>query len=396
MKDLKDLVADRANVLKPSGIRKVNEKALAMERAGETVLHFEFGRPDFDTPAYIKEAAKTALDNGDVFYTSNFGTMELRETIAWYMREKKHCDYKAENVMVTVGLTEAIYDVMASLLQEGDEILVPDPIWMVYLNVPKMLGATPVTYNLTEENDFQMDLDEIRSKITDRTKAIVVVSPSNPTGGVLDEKSLEGLAKIACEKDLLVITDEVYERLLYDGKKHIALASLPGMRDRTITFNGHSKTYSMTGWRLGYVVAPAELIKVFNKIHQHNGVCAPSFVQKAGSVALREEHGEIEAMLAEYQRRRDYAVKAINETPGLSCKTPGGAFYIFINIKELGVSSAEFCQRLLEEEKVAMVPGDVFGENGEGYLRMSFANSYENVVAGCEGLKRMAAKLMNK
>ena len=192
------------------------------------------------------------------------------------------------------------------------------------------------------------------------------------------------------------MTDEVYERLIYDGGKHVAMASLPGMAERTVTLNGFSKTYSMTGWRLGYVAANADLIKTFNKIHQISSVCAPSFVQTAGVVALKEEHGEVEEMLAEYQRRRDYAVKAINETPGLSCRVPGGAFYIFINIKELGISSADFCQRLLEEEKVAMVPGDVFGKNGEGYLRMSFANSYESVVAGCEGLKRMAAKLMNK
>ena len=236
----------------------------------------------------------------------------------------------------------------------------------------------------------------MKSLVTPKTKAIVVVSPSNPTGNVLDMHSLEGLAQIAIENDLLVITDEVYERLLYDGATHTALASLPGMAQRTFTLNGHSKTYSMTGWRLGYAVAPAELIKTFNKIHQHNGVCAASFVQHAGAVAIKEESGEVEAMLAEYQRRRDYAVAAINATPGMSCRVPGGAFYIFINIKELGISSAEFCQKLLEEEKVAMVPGDVFGKNGEGYVRMSFANSYENVVAGCEGLKRLGARMMGK
>ena len=393
---MRNFIAQRADVLKPSGIRKVNEKALAMERAGEKVLHFEQGRPDFDTPAYIKEAAKKALDEGDVFYTSNFGTMQLREAIAEYLNTRKSCAYKAENILVTAGLSEAIYCVLASILDEGDEILVPDPVWMNYLNVPKMLGAKVVTYDLLEENDCQIDLAQLKSLVTPKTKAIVVVSPSNPTGGVLDAASLQAIADIATQNDLLVVTDEVYERLIYDGGKHVAMASLPGMAERTVTLNGFSKTYAMTGWRLGYVAANADLIKTFNKIHQISSVCAPSFVQTAGVVALKEEHGEVEEMLAEYQRRRDYAVKAINETPGLSCRVPGGAFYIFINIKELGISSADFCQRLLEEEKVAMVPGDVFGKNGEGYLRMSFANSYESVVAGCEGLKRMAAKLMNK
>ena len=393
---MRNFIAQRADVLKPSGIRKVNEKALAMERAGEKVLHFEQGRPDFDTPAYIKEAAKKALDEGDVFYTSNFGTMQLREAIAEYLNTRKSCAYKAENILVTAGLSEAIYCVLASILDEGDEILVPDPVWMNYLNVPKMLGAKVVTYDLLEENDCQIDLAQLKSLVTPKTKAIVVVSPSNPTGGVLDAASLQAIADIATQNDLLVVTDEVYERLIYDGGKHVAMASLPGMAERTVTLNGFSKTYSMTGWRLGYVAANADLIKTFNKIHQISSVCAPSFVQTAGVVALKEEHGEVEEMLAEYQRRRDYAVKAINETPGLSCRVPDGAFYIFINIKELGISSADFCQRLLEEEKVALVPGDVFGKNGEGYLRMSFANSYESVVAGCEGLKRMAAKLMNK
>ena len=393
---MKNVINKRAEALQPSGIRKVNEKALAMERAGEKVLHFEQGRPDFDTPEYIKKAGIDAIERGDVFYTSNFGTMELREAIAWYNTEKKGIPCGVENVMVTSGLTEAIYCVMAAILEEGDEIIVPDPVWMGYLNIPTLLGAKTVAYDLVEENDCQIDLEQVKSLVTPKTKAIVVVSPSNPTGNVLDMHSLEGLAQIAIENDLLVITDEVYERLLYDGATHTALASLPGMAQRTVTLNGHSKTYSMTGWRLGYAVAPAELIKTFNKIHQHNGVCAPSFVQHAAAVAIREESGEVEAMLAEYQRRRDYAVAAINATPGMSCRVPGGAFYIFINIKELGISSADFCQKLLEEEKVAMVPGDVFGKNGEGYVRMSFANSYENVVAGCEGLKRLGARMMGK
>ena len=379
--------------LVPSGIRKVNEKALAMERAGEKVIHFEIGRPDFDTPEYIKNACIESLKAGDVFYTSNFGLMELRQEVANYLNRRSHTDYKASEILITVGLSEAVFDMLCTILDEGDELLIPDPVWMNYLNVPKLLGAVPVSYELREENGFQIDLDEIRSKITDKTKAVVIVTPNNPTGGVLTEETLKGLAQIAIEKDIMVIADEVYERLVYDGAKHISIASLPGMKERTFTMNGLSKAYSMTGWRVGYVAAPEEYITAMNKIHQHNTTCAPSFVQKASIVALRDEKNEVEEMVKEYQRRRDYAVKAINDIPGLSCQCPKGAFYIFINAKKLGKSSAELAQYLLDEAKIALVPGDVFGAGGEGYLRMSFANSYENIVEGCARLRDAVLRL---
>ena len=390
---MKSRIAPRMDQLVPSGIRKVNEKALAMERAGEKVIHFEIGRPDFDTPEYIKNACIESLKAGDVFYTSNFGLMELRQEVANYLNRRSHTDYKASEILITVGLSEAVFDMLCTILDEGDELLIPDPVWMNYLNVPKLLGAVPVSYELREENGFQIDLDEIRSKITDKTKAVVIVTPNNPTGGVLTEETLKGLAQIAIEKDIMVIADEVYERLVYDGAKHISIASLPGMRERTFTMNGLSKAYSMTGWRVGYVAAPEEYITAMNKIHQHNTTCAPSFVQKASIVALRDEKNEVEEMVKEYQRRRDYAVKAINDIPGLSCQCPKGAFYIFINAKKLGKSSAELAQYLLDEAKIALVPGDVFGAGGEGYLRMSFANSYENIVEGCARLRDAVLRL---
>lgn len=383
---MKNRIAARMDQLAPSGIRKVNEKALAMEREGRSVIHFEIGRPDFDTPEYIKRACEESLRRGDVFYTSNFGDMGLRQAIADKLQRENHIPYKAGEVLVTVGLSEAVFDVLCSILDEGDEILVPDPVWINYLNVPRLLGATPVAYSLREENDFQMDLEEIRSKVTNQTKALVLVTPNNPTGGVLSEETLQGLAKIAVEKDLLVIADEIYERLVYDDAKHVSIASLPGMKERTFTMNGLSKAYSMTGWRIGYVAAPEEYIAVLNKIHQHNTTCAPSFVQKASIAALNEEGDEVSAMVREYQRRRDYAVSAINAIPGLSCRCPKGAFYIFLNVKSLGRSSAEVAQLLLEQAGIALVPGDVFGPGGEGYLRMSFANSYDNVVEGCRRL----------
>ena len=231
-----------------------------MEREGKNVIHFEIGRPDFDTPAYIKEAAKESLDRGEVFYTSNLGDMGLREQIAKKLNDQNHIPYKAENILVTCGLSEAIFDCLMMLLDPGDEILVPDPVWMNYVNVPKVLGAVPVSYTLKEENNYQMDLDEIRAKITDKTKVLVLVTPNNPTGSVLSREVLEELAKITVEKDILVFADEVYERLLYTGATHTSIASLPGMLERTFTFNGFSKAYSMTGWRLGYVAAPLEFI----------------------------------------------------------------------------------------------------------------------------------------
>ena len=385
--------AARMDQLAPSGIRKVNEKALAMERAGETVYHFEIGRPDFDTPAYIKEAAQKALLEGKVHYTSNFGTPELRQAIADKLNRDNGVDYKASEVLVTVGLSEAVFAVLAAILDEGDEILVPDPAWLNYHNVPRMLGATPVTYSLREENEYQMDMDEVRSKITDKTRAVVIITPNNPTGGVLSGSTLQELADLAIEKDLMVISDEVYERMVYDGEKHVSIASLPGMKERTFTLNGMSKAYAMDGWRLGYVAAPEEWIVTLNKFHQHNTTCAPNFVQAASVAALTQEGDEVNEMVKEYCRRRDYAVKAINEIPGLSCLCPKGAFYIFINCKSLGKPSAEVAAYLLEEAKIALVPGDVFGPGGEGYLRMSYASSYDNIVEGCARLAKAVAAL---
>lgn len=393
---MNERIAERMDKLIPSGIRKVNEKALAMERAGERVLHFELGRPDFDIPDYIKKAAFRALTEGKVHYTSNFGCMEVRQAIADKLKRENNIDYKPGEVLVTVGLSEAVFAVLATILNRGDEILVPDPVWLNYMNVPNLLGAKPVTYSLKEENGFQMDLDEVRSKITPRTKAVVIVTPNNPTGGVLSERVLKELAEIAVANDLMVLSDEVYERLIYDGEKHVSIASLPGMKERTFTLNGMSKAYAMDGWRLGYVAAPEEYILAMNKFHQYNTTCAPNFVQLASAAALNEEGDEVNAMVREYKRRRDHAVKAINEIPGLSCQCPKGAFYIFINIKELGMKSAEAADYLLEEAKIALVPGDVFGPGGEGYLRMSFANSYENVVEGCERLAEAVKALRER
>ena len=388
---MKNIISKKMSTIGLSGIRRMNEKALAMERAGQTVIHFEIGRPDFDTPEYIKKAAYESLERGEVFYTSNLGDMGLREQIAKKLNYQNNIPCKAENIMVSVGLSEAIFDALMAVLDPGDEILVPDPVWMNYVNVPKVLGAVPVSYTLKEENGYQMDLEEIREKITDKTKVLVLVTPNNPTGSMLSRETLEGLAKIAIEKDIVIFADEVYERLVYGDQEHVSIASLPGMAERTFTFNGFSKAYSMTGWRLGYVCAPLEYLKEVNKLHQNAVTCAPSFVQKAGIVALRDEENEVEEMVKEYKRRRDYAVKTINEIEGLSCPTPTGAFYIFINCKPVcaksGMTSQELAEYLLEKAGICLVAGSVFGSGGEGFIRMSFANSYENIAEGLRKLK---------
>lgn len=268
-------IASRLDRMAPSGIRKVNEKAMAMEREGRKVLHFEIGRPDFDTPEYIKKAAYEALIAGKVHYTSNFGVVELRQVIADKLKRDNHVDYKPSEILVTVGLSEAVFAVLATILDEGDEILVPDPVWLNYINVPNLLGAKAMTYALKEENGFQMDMEEIRAKITDKTRAVVIVTPNNPTGGVLTEAVLAELAQIAIENDLMVISDEIYERMVYDEARHVSIASLPGMKERTFTMNGMSKAYAMDGWRLGYVAAPEAYVMAMNKFHQHNTTCAP-------------------------------------------------------------------------------------------------------------------------
>lgn len=385
--------AKRMEQLPFSEIRAVMEKATKLQAAGENVIHLEIGRPDFDTPEKIKKAANESLAAGHVFYTSNYGTPALRQAIADFEREKNHTDYEAENVLVTVGVGEGIFAAMEAFLEEGDEVLVPDPVWLNYIHVPRAVGAVPVTYSLKEEHDYQIDFEELTGKITDKTRMLVLVDPSNPTGGVFSEETLKRVAEIAEKNDLLVLSDEIYEQLVYDGKKHVSIASLPGMKQRTIKLSGFSKAYSMTGWRLGYMCAPKEIISAAVRVHQYTVTCASSFVQDAAVIALKECESDVEAMRAEYQRRKDYVVKTLNDIDGISCNNPSGAFYIFVNIKSLGKTSMEVAEYLLEHKKVALVPGSAFGSGGEGYLRISCATGYEELVEACERIKKAVEEL---
>ena len=385
--------ASRMEALPFSEIRVMMERATQMQKNGEDVIHMEIGRPDFDTPEVIKQAANTALANGNVFYTSNYGTPELRQAIADKLKRDNGIDYKAEEILVTIGVGEGTYAAVAAFTEPGDEILVPDPVWLNYIHVPHFFGAVPVSYKLREENDYQIDLNEIEGLITPKTKMLVINTPGNPTGVVQSRDTLEKLADIAKKHDLIVVSDEIYEKLVYDGARHVSIAALPGMKERTITLNGFSKCYSMTGWRLGYAAAPVEFIKAMVRVHAYINTCAPSFVQEAGITALEKAEPDVQEMVKEYQRRRDYAVSAINAIDGLSCKTPGGAFYIFVNIKSLGRTSAEMADYLLDHAKIAAVPGSAFGPQGEGYIRLSYACSYERIVEAMERLKMAVADL---
>ena len=387
--------AKRMECLPFSGIRAVMEKANKMQQAGEKIIHLEIGRPDFDTPEKIKKAANESLAAGHVFYTSNYGIPKLREAIAKWENENHGTDYEASEVLVTVGVGEATFASMDAFLDPGDEILVPNPVWLNYIHVPSALGAVPVTYSLKEENDYQIDFEEMESKITDKTKMIVVVNPSNPTGGVFSRETLEKLSEIAIRHDLLVIADEIYSQLVYDGTEHVSIASLPGMQERTLVINGFSKGFAMTGWRLGYICGPSVIIEQMLKIHQFAIMCAPTNSQYAAIEGLRHCEDEVQQMRNAYNQRRRYLVNEFAKMK-LECFEPFGAFYIFPSIKEFGMTSEEFAMRFLEEEKVAVVPGSAFGESGEGFLRVSYAYSLEDLKEAIGRLSRFVERLRSQ
>ena len=378
--------AKRMEALPFSGIRVMMERANRMQKEGADIIHMEIGRPDFDTPEVIKQAAYDSLAKGHVFYTSNYGIPALREAIAEKLTKENGVAYAPEEILVTIGVGEGTYAAVAAFCNPGEEILVPNPVWLNYIHVPNFFGAVPVAYDLKEERDYQIDVEELESKITDKTRMLVINTPGNPTGAVQTRETLEQLADLAKRHDLIVVSDEIYEKLVYGDTKHVSIASLPGMKERTITLNGFSKCYSMTGWRLGYAAAPVSMIQGMGRVHQYINTCASSFVQEAGVVALKKAEPDVQIMVKEYERRRNYAVKALNAMEGISCRTPGGAFYIFVNVKSLGKTSAEVADYLLDHAHVATVPGSAFGEGGEGYIRLSYATAYDQIV---EAMKRM-------
>jgi len=386
--------ADRMESIPFSGIRKVFEEVIRREKAGEKIIHLSIGRPDFDTPKNIKEAAKKALDDGKVHYDSNYGIIELRNAIAEKTERENHVSYDpASEIAVTVGANEGVLLAMMGLLNPGDEVLIPDPVWLHYFYCAQMAGAVPVSVPTKEENEFVPHINDFRTLITPRTKMVVLTSPNNPTGAVASAEALDALAHLAKEKDLFVISDEIYESMVYDGNRHISIASLPGMKERTIIVNGFSKKYSMTGWRLGWICSDQALMSAMIRIHQYTTVCATTFAQYGACEALTGPQEEINKMIAEFDRRRILVYDAIKDMPGVKVVKPKGAFYVFPNITGTGKSSEDLTQYLLEEARIAAVPGSVFGNYGEGYIRISYANSYENLEIAMTNMRKALEKL---
>jgi aminotransferase len=389
-----DWEARRMKAIPFSGIRKIFQAAVELESQGQQVIHLEIGRPDFDTPAHIKEAAKQALDQGFVHYTSNYGLLELREAIAEKLLKDNGIRAEPESeIIVTLGVNQALAIIMLALLDPGDEILIPDPFYLNYLHCAQLAEARVTRVPLREENEFQVAPPDLEKAITPRTKLIIINSPHNPTGAVLDKEILEAIAEIAIERNLLVLSDEIYEKIIYDGAQHHSIARLPGMAERTITVNGFSKAYSMTGWRLGYVAAGKHLIHSLIRAHQYVGTSANSFAQKGAVAAYRSAQGCVEEMVSEFDRRRRFLVEALQQIEGVSCVQPRGAFYAFPSVKELGMSDEKLAYYLLREAQVALVPGSAFGEYGHGHLRLSYANSYENIQGAVERIERALSKL---
>lgn len=370
-----------------TGIRRVLEKANKLEAEGRSIVHFEVGQPDFDTPANIKEAAKAALDRGVTAYSSNYGDIKLRKAIAAKLEKMNGLKVDpTKEIMVTCGGEEAVAATLFAFLEKGDEVLIADPSYIPYSSLTKIAEAEPVFVPLDEKNGYCFDLAALEAAITEKTKMLVLCTPGNPTGTMMDEDSLRRLAEICCRHDILVLADEAYEQILYDGNRHISIASLPGMWERTVTVQSFSKTYSMCGWRIGYLAAPAELIRVIVRAHQTIAMNACAFGQLGALEALEGSQDSLYEMLREFDRRRLVLYNGLQEL-GIPCNRPQAAFYLFPDIGEFGMDSIAFADLLLEKYGVATVPGVEFGKNGENHLRISYATSYESCQ---EGLRRIA------
>jgi aspartate/methionine/tyrosine aminotransferase len=386
--------ADRMKRIHLSGIRKVFEKVGELERKGAKITHMEIGRPDFDTPSHIKEAAKKALDEGFVHYTASVGIPELRKAIAGKLSRDNGIRIDPDReLIVTLGANQAIFLCMMGLLNPGDEVLVPEPMFVYYADWGEFAGAKTVSVPLREEENFRVRAEDIERCITPRSRMLILNSPHNPTGAVLNRDTLAAIAEVTKRFDLLVLSDEIYEKMVYDGAKHFSIATFPGMRDRTLTVNGFSKSFSMTGWRLGYVACNPDLMGALLKVHQHTVVCPVSFAQKGATAALTGPQDCVNKIVREFDRRRKLVMDCLSEIGGVKVIRPQGAFYIFPSIKETGRSSQEIADYLLEEAGVAVVPGSAFGSLGEGYIRIAYSTSYDDLEEGLSRMKAALAKL---
>lgn len=368
--------------IEPSGIRRFFDVANTMEN----VISLGVGEPDFDTPWHIREEGIYSLEKGRTYYTSNAGLLPLRQEISRYLGERFHLPYSADEILVTVGGSEAIDIGFRAMLDPGDEVIIPEPCFVSYLPCVKMAGGVPVQIALEEKDQFKLTGRKLKEAITDKTKIIVLPFPNNPTGAIMTAEELQVIADIVKEHDLFVMSDEIYSELSYQGE-HVSIASIPGMAERTIVINGFSKSFAMTGWRLGYAAGPAEVIKQMIKVHQYIIMSSPTTSQYAAIEALRNGMEDVERMRESYNQRRRFLVKELNDM-GIPCFEPYGAFYVFPNISRFGMTSEEFATRLLQEQKVAVVPGDAFGKCGEGFLRISYAYSIENLKMALEKIQK--------
>ena len=385
---MRNPIADKCAEIKPSGIRKFFDIVSEMKDA----ISLGVGEPDFDTPWHIRDEGIYSLEKGRTFYTSNAGLKELKIEICNYLKRKQGITYDYNHeVLVTVGGSEAIDIAMRAMINPGEEVLIPQPSYVSYEPCAILADAKSVIINLKAENEFRLTAQELRDTITDKTKLLVLPFPNNPTGAIMERKDLEEIAEVIIEKDIYVLSDEIYSELTYKGE-HVSIASLPGMQERTILINGFSKAYAMTGWRLGYACGPREIIGQMTKIHQFAIMCAPTTSQYAAVEALKNGDEDVKEMRTAYNQRRRFLMNAFKEM-GLECFEPYGAFYVFPCIKEFGMTSDEFATRFLEEEKVAVVPGTAFGDSGEGFLRISYAYSLENLKVAIGRLERFVNKL---
>jgi aspartate/methionine/tyrosine aminotransferase len=367
-------------------------RARALEAKGQHIVHLEIGEPDFDTPANVVEAAVTALRQGWTHYGPSAGLPELQAAIAKESMEIRGVEHKPSQVVVTPGAKPIMYYVIIALVNEGDEVIYPNPGFPIYESMINFVGGVPVPVQLREDREFRFDVEELRAKVTDKTKLIILNSPQNPTGGVLTRQDLEEVARIAMERDIAVLTDEVYRRIIYKGE-HFSIASVPGMLDRTIILDGFSKTYAMTGWRLGYGIMPEDLAPHISRLMTNSNSCTAAFIQRAGIEAIQGPQDEPNRYVEEFRRRRDVIVDGLNDIPGFSCLRPDGAFYVFPNITKTGKTSSEMAELLLYEAGVASLSGTAFGKYGEGYLRLSYANSVENLQLALERIRKAVARI---
>ena len=388
---MRDPLAKKVVDIKPSGIRKFFDIVSEMKDA----ISLGVGEPDFDTPWHIRDEGIYALEKGRTFYTSNAGLKELREEICNYIYRTQKVTYDPlKQVLITVGGSEGIDMALRAMCNPGDEVLIPQPSYVSYEPCAVLTGAVPVIIDLKAENEFRLTPEEIEEKITDKTKILILPFPNNPTGSIMEKSDLEAIAEVIVKHDLYVISDEIYSELTYKGK-HVSIVTLPGFKERTILINGFSKAYAMTGWRLGYACGPENIIAQMTKIHQFAIMCAPTTSQYAAIEALKNGDADVDMMRESYNRRRRFLLNAFREM-GIECFEPFGAFYVFPCIKEFGMTSEEFAERFLREEKVAAVPGTAFGDSGEGYLRISYAYSLERLEEAMKRFARFAEKLRSE